>query len=616
MLRIPTRPGGRYLGEGKAEFLVWAPLMEALSIHVVSPGERFVPLKKNSLGYHVGEADGLAPGSLYWIRLENGEERPDVSSISQPEGVHGPSELLEESFPWTDKRWRGLSLEDYVVYELHVGSFSEEGTFEGVLPYLAELKDLGVRAIEIMPVAQFPGKRNWGYDGVFPFAAQNSYGGLRGLKKLVDACHAAGLALVLDVVYNHIGPEGNVFKAFGPYFTDRYATPWGEAINFDGAYSYGVREYFIQNALFWLDNCHVDALRLDAIHAILDASAVEPFLAELSKRVHERAETLRRRIYLIGETFMDDNRVIQKRAFGGLGLDALWNDDFHHALFAFLTNERAGYYEDYGELRDLKAAMKDAFVYQGQYSRYFKRAHGSSSKGFDGKRFVVFSQNHDQIGNRMLGERLVSLAGFERAKLAAALVILSPYVPLVFMGEEYAEEAPFLFFIDHQDQDLIEAVRKGRKEEFASFGWQGEPPDPYALETFEASKLHHARKKESPHKEMLDFYKELLALRRSFPFLSNLDKDAQEIVLFEESRTIFVQRGNESGMGYIVFHFGEDKESLTLPFLKGSYQKVLDSEDPRWGGRGGQLPERFLSEGETELSLPPLTVALYARQTP
>ena len=616
MLRLTKRPGGRYLGEGRAAFLVWAPLKDEVRIRIASPQERLIPLEKDQFGYHFGKAEGIAPGSLYMVRLSDGEEFPDIASISQSKGVHGPSEVTDEAFSWTDQSWRGLPLEEYVVYELHIGTFSKEGTFEGAIPYLAELKELGVSAIEVMPVAQFPGNRNWGYDGVFPFAAQTSYGGLDGLKTLVNACHDAGLAVILDVVYNHLGPEGNFFKAFGPYFTDRYMTPWGEAINFDGAYSYGVREYFIQNALFWLDNCHIDALRLDAIHAILDASAAEPFLAELSKRVNERAETLGRRIYLIGETFMDDNRVIQKREFGGLGLDALWNDDFHHAVHAYLTNERVGYYEDYGRLKDLKATMKDAFVYQGQYSSYFKRAHGTPSKGFSGKHFVVFSQNHDQAGNRMLGERLVSLAGFEKAKLAAAFVVFSPYVPLFFMGEEYAEKAPFLYFIDHEDPELIEAVRKGRKEEFASFAWQGEPPDPYALETFEASRLNHALKQEGPHKEMLAFYKEILALRRRFSFLSTLDKEAQELVLFEKSQTLFIARGSQPDMGYLIFHFGKERSSLLLPFAKGEYQKALDSAEPKWNGQGSSLPERFCCEGETELSLSPLSVALYVRQAP
>lgn len=613
MLRLPRRPGGRYLGEEKAEFVVWAPFQDEVSVHILSPKEQDIALKKDPFGYHTGQVDGVPPKSLYLIRLQKGLEVPDIASLSQPQGVHGPSEILDEAFAWKDASFRGIPLKEYVIYELHVGTFTQEGTFQAILPKLAGLKELGITAIEIMPVAQFPGKRNWGYDGVFPYAAQSSYGGLEGLKTLVNGCHEAGLSVILDVVYNHLGPEGNVFKPFGPFFTDRYVTPWGEAINFDGSFSYGVREYFIQNALFWLDDVHIDALRLDAIHAILDVSA-KPFLAELTERVEECAERLGRRLHVIGETFMDDRRVIQKREFGGLGLHALWNDDFHHAIHAYLTHERAGYYEDYGEIRDIKAALKDGFVYQGRYSKYFKRAHGTPSKDLRGEGFVVFCQNHDQIGNRMQGERLVELVGLEKAKLAAALVILSPYVPLLFMGEEYAEKTPFLYFIDHEDPALIEAVRKGRKEEFAAFAWKGDPPDPYALETFQASCLHHDLKDQEPHKTVFAFYKELLALRRRFPFLSNLDKDSQDVVLLEASKTLFVARKHGTETGCLIFHCEDESSGVWLPFEKGVYDKAFDSSESVWGGPGGTLPERLSLEGEALVTLPPSSAILYVKK--
>jgi maltooligosyltrehalose trehalohydrolase len=334
-----------------------------------------------------------------------------------------------------------------------VGAYTKKGTFESIIPHLDELKKLGITAIELMPVAQFPGTRNWGYDGVYPYAVQNSYGGPEGFKRLVNACHGRGLALVLDVVYNHLGPEGNYLWDFGPYFTDRYKALWGFSINFDGPHSDDVRHYFIQNALYWVTEFHVDALRVDAVHAILDFSA-EPFLEELASAVHDEAKRLNRRVYLIAESALNDTRVIRSREFGGYGLDAQWNDDFHHALHTVLTGERMGYYRDFGRLQDLAKALLEGFVYSGEYSPYRRRRHGNSSRDIPAHRFVVFSQNHDQVGNRMRGERLSELVCFERTKLAAGVMTLSPFIPLLFMGEEYGETAPFQYFVSHSDPDL------------------------------------------------------------------------------------------------------------------------------------------------------------------
>ena len=500
------RPGARYLGNGASEFVVWAPLVKNMAVKVVSAPERLVPMERNESGYWTAMVSDLPPGTRYLYRLDNDRDRPDPASHFQPEGVHGPSEIVDHTtFPWQDTTWKGLPLPSMIMYELHIGTFTEEGTFDAAISRLAGLKELGINAIELMPVSQFPGSRNWGYDGVYPYAVQNTYGGPEGLKRFVDACHNRGIVVILDVVYNHIGPEGNYVWDFGPYFTDRYRTPWGRAINFDGAFSDEVRNYFINNALHWVREYHLDALRIDAIHGIFDFSA-KHFLQELGEAVHLEAEALGRSVYVIPESDLNDVRVINPAEIGGYGLDAQWNDDFHHALHALITGELKGYYEDFGKVEQLEKSLREGFIYSGQYSCFRKRRHGNDSKERPAHQFVVFSQNHDQVGNRMLGDRISKLASFEALKLAAGLVILSPSLPLLFMGEEYGEDAPFLYFVSHEDMDLIEAVRTGRKEEFKPFSWEGEPPDPQSEETFRASKLDWQKRTQGHHHVLLGFY--------------------------------------------------------------------------------------------------------------
>ncbi|KPK21748.1 MAG: malto-oligosyltrehalose trehalohydrolase, partial [Dehalococcoidia bacterium SM23_28_1] len=371
--------GASFLEDSRSRFVVWAPLAHKVEVHLLAPREKLAPMESGDRGYHHAVVDGVEPGSLYMYRLDERRERPDPTSRFQPQGVHGPSQVVSPHFEWEDGRWTGLPLQEYAIYELHVGTFTPTGTFEAVIPYLDELRELGITAIELMPVAQFPGARNWGYDGVHPFAVQNSYGGPQGLKRLVNACHKLGLAVVLDVVYNHLGPEGNYLIEFGPYFTDRYKTPWGAALNFDGPHSDEVRRFFIENALYWVSEFHVDALRLDAVHAIVDHSAV-PFVEELAEAVHDRAEQLDRRIHVVAESNLNDARLIRPRALGGYGLDAQWNEDFHHCLHALLTRERTGYYQDFGEFGQLVKAFSEGFVYSGQYSSSRRRRHGSSSR--------------------------------------------------------------------------------------------------------------------------------------------------------------------------------------------------------------------------------------------
>ena len=396
--------GAVRLPDGRVTFTVWAPNHERVSLVLTGPDPREIAMRSEPGGYFIAMVEDVEEEARYCFRLDGGPERPDPASRFQPEGVHAASQVVSPEFDWQSAGWKGLPLEQYVLYEVHIGTFTPEGTFDAAIGQLPRLAALGVTALEIMPVAQFPGNRNWGYDGVHPFAPQNSYGGPSGLKRLVDACHRHGLAVVLDVVYNHLGPEGNYLAEFGPYFTGRYRTPWGPAMNFDGPQSDEVRRFFIENALYWVTEFRIDGLRLDAVHAITDVSAV-PFLEELGEAVHRQAEALGRAVWLFPESDANDARLVRPRAAGGYGLDAQWNDGFHHALRALLTGENSGYYADYGSFGQVAKAYRDAYVYTGQYSRVRRRRHGSSTAGLAGRQFVVFSQNHDQVGNRMLGER-------------------------------------------------------------------------------------------------------------------------------------------------------------------------------------------------------------------
>jgi maltooligosyltrehalose trehalohydrolase len=604
--------GATCLAAGRCAFCVWAPLSETVQVHVLSPREQVCSLDRVEQGYHRGILDQVEPGSRYVYGLESGKERPDPASRFQPKGVHGPSQVLRSDFSWADSSWAGIPLEDYILYELHVGTFTGEGTFEALIPHLGGLKDLGITALELMPVAQFPGDRNWGYDGVYPFAVQNSYGGSEGLKTLVNACHRKGLAVVLDVVYNHLGPEGNYLREFGPYFTDRYKTPWGSAINFDGPESDPVRRYFIDNALYWIHEFHVDALRLDAVHAIFDFSAF-PFLEELTERVHQEAERRGRQILLIAESALNDTRLIRPPELGGFGLDAQWNDDFHHALHAVLTGETSGYYQDFGTLHHLNKAFREGFVYSGAYSSFRRRRHGRSTKDIPAHRFVVFDQNHDQVGNRRSGERLSVSIPFEALKLAAGCVLLSPFVPLLFMGEEYGEKAPFPYFVSHSDPGLIASVRKGRKEEFAAFSWQGEPPDPQSEETFLSAKLDNSLKNDETHRTLLNFYKELIALRRENEPLAHLSKKTMEVTVLEED-LLLVRRWKGRQEWAVAFHFGKKKACPAVPLSKGQWTRQLDSADARWLGPGSLAPEEIRSLREVRFELQPESLLVLKKE--
>ncbi|MBI5642208.1 MAG: malto-oligosyltrehalose trehalohydrolase [Deltaproteobacteria bacterium] len=598
------RIGANYLGNGLCEFMVWAPFLNKLSVDIIGPGKKRRPavdLEQIEFGYWKGVANDSPPGSLYSLALDGALKRSDPASHFQPFGVNGPSELVDHEYPWDDALWRGLGLAEMIIYEIHAGAFTPEGTFEAIIPRLEELKDIGVNAIELMPVAQFPGDRNWGYDGVFPFSVQNSYGGPMGLKRLVNECHGRGIAVILDTVYNHLGPEGNYLHDFGPYFTDTYKTPWGRAMNFDGPYSDEVRNYFIENAIHWFRNYHIDALRLDAIHAIFDFSAI-PFLKILKERVANFGRASGRDFYLIAESDLNDPKVLKDPGAGGYGLDAGWCDDFHHSVHALITGEREGYYADFGDTRHLVKSLREGFVYSGQYSGYRKKSFGSPSASIPGGRFIVFSQNHDQTGNRMMGERLSQLVSFDALKLACGIMLLSPYIPLLFMGEEYGEDAPFLYFTSHSGEGLIEAAAKGRLEEFREFKWRGTPPAPNSPETFLKSKINWGRRSSSGNKVLLEFHKALINLRKTTPALSNPDRGCLEASGDHERRIVFLKRWNGVSTVFCVFNVSSAANDISLQMPEGRWKKAFDSCALKWNGAGETMPSVVNMRADCRLS--------------
>lgn len=600
-------PGAFLLGSRRAGFRVWAPFAAAVELHLTAPVENRLPMTPAGEGWFHAIVNGIEPGARYLYRLDDGVEFPDPASRSQPDGVHAASELVEDAFDWTDSGWRGVSLAGSIFYELHVGTYTPEGTFDAAIAHFDYLASLGITTIEVMPVAQFPGSRNWGYDGVYPFAVQNSYGGLGGFKRFIDAAHRHGLAVVLDVVYNHLGPEGNYFGRFGPYFTDRYHTPWGLAINFDGANSRAVRNFVIGNAVRWVTEFHLDGLRLDAVHAIFDNSP-KHILEEMAEAVHQAAHRLGRAIHVIAESDLNEPRLVESPSDGGYGLDAQWSDDFHHALHTLLTGERSGYYRDFGSAADLTRALNEGFVYAGQHSAHRGRIHGKSAAHIPPGRLVVCAQNHDQVGNRMLGDRFGSLLPFEMQKLAAGVVLLSPYLPLLFMGEEWGETAPFLYFVSHSDPDLIEAVRQGRRREFASFSWQGEVPDPQAESTFVRSRINHSLREGNQHGVLLDLVRELIALRQRLPAISRRDPGGAKIVGDSAIARFCHDADNKLLM---VFYFAAAAGDLVVPAPAGIWKNLLESSSRRWAGPGSLVAEQLRSTGELHLRMAPGSFVLF-----
>lgn len=602
--------GAIYVDSSHCRFTVWAPLAKKATLHLTEPTERQVTLTKSRQGYFVAELENIAPGTRYFYRLGNGPDLPDPASHAQPLGVHGPSEVVaHHEYPWHDQAWRGLPLSELIFYELHVGTFTPQGTFEAIISRLDDLADTGVNAIELMPVAQFPGNRNWGYDGVYPYAPQNTYGGPAGLKKLVDACHQKGIAVFLDVVYNHLGPEGNYLAAYGPYFTKTYSIPWGQAINFDGEWADGVRDYILGNIAHWHDRYHIDGLRVDAVHMMYDNSAIH--ILEAANRVKEKIKQQSgRSFYLIAESDLNSPRIIKHPDGGGYGFDAQWLDDFHHAAYVLLDKQGKARYEDFGDPAQWAKAITDGFVFSGEYVKFRKRKFGSTSAGIPGDRFVAFNQNHDQVGNRVGGERLSVLVDFDRLRLAAAMTFLSPYIPMIFMGEEYAEEAPFFFFVNHSDPGLIRAVREGRKKEFAGFKTDAEPRDPQDEHTFTDCKLNWEARHNGKHAMMLAWHKKLITLRKTIPALQNFIKsNLQAHVIGQTGIALFRQPADAGEPLLCLFNLSGQDLAYTMPCTYPVWEKILDSSAYSITPSPHAMPMRA-EAGET-ISLLPLSVSVY-----
>jgi maltooligosyltrehalose trehalohydrolase len=560
-------------------------------------------------GYHRAVVADLNPNRKYLFRLDDGRELPDPASHFQPDGVHKPSQLVDlKSFRWTDQNWKGPPLEESIFYELHVGTYTPEGTFDALIPHLENLSALGITTIELMPIAQFPGSRNWGYDGVYEFAPQNSYGGPESLQRFVNAAHEHGLAVALDAVYNHLGPEGNYLSAYGPYFTDRYRTPWGQALNFDDAGSDEVRRFFIENALYWLEDYHFDALRLDAIHGIFDFSA-QHFLAELKSAVADLSKRLNRPMYLIAESDLNDSRILHAPELGGYGIDAQWSDDFHHSVHTLLTKETKGYYADFAGIAPLVKTLQAGWFYNGQYSENRQRSYGNSPAGISPSRFVVCNQNHDQVGNRAAGDRLNAQINLEAMKLAAGITLLSPFTPLLFMGEEYGETAPFQYFTSHGDPALVEAVRKGRRAEFAAFGWEQEVPDPQKEETFQRSKLNHAEKAQQPHRALLCFYQELIRIRKKYKLGS---PSTQTVEAIGDDAVLITRQTNIDQIA-LIFNFADRPLDLNRPELSGTWTPVIRSADSQWAGQQENVAPTLTIAESSRLQLSPQSLLVILR---
>lgn len=569
-------------------FTVWAPARHGVA---VITGDNRLPMKQGERGWwEISDGDSQA-GTRYGYSLDGGAVRPDPRSPSQPDGVLGLSEVIDHSaYTWSDGAWRGMSLAGAVLYELHVGTFSPEGTFDGIIERIPHLVGLGVDAIELMPVAEFSGNRGWGYDGVDLYAPQHTYGGPTALKQLVDACHSAGLGVVLDVVYNHLGPVGNFLSEFGPYFSDRHHTGWGAALNFDGAGSDEVRRFVVDNALMWIRDYHVDGLRLDAVHAIIDKSPLH-ILQQLAQEVEALGTDLDRSTFVIAESDLNDPRLVRSRDAGGYGLQAAWSDDWHHALHAVLSGERTGYYEDFGSLDLLGKALRQAWVYDGVWSAHRQEMRGGKASGLPSHSFVIAAQNHDQVGNRVVGDRLSALVDEGSLKVAAALLLTAPFTPLLFQGEEWASSSPFQYFTDHADRELGRAVSEGRRTEFAAFGWDPDlVPDPQDPGTFDRSKLVWSELDEPIHHRILEWYRELIRLRRGLPIHGDGVGEGIRVLVDDDRRRLVFER---------------DGISVRVNLGASDWHSVIAA-----GDRLVMASDHAIRSGDNSICLPPSSVVI------
>ena len=572
------------------EFTVWAPRAQKVGLQL--NGKTTLAMEgPGELGWWKLAVNDAGPGTDYAFLLnEETAAFPDPRSLWQPKGVHAASRLYDQNaFAWTDAQWHTPPLSSGIVYELHIGTFSEGGTFDSAISRLDYLVSLGVTHIEVMPINEFAGGRGWGYDGVFLFAVFEPYGGPDAFKRFVDACHAKNLAVVLDVVYNHFGPVGNYTNQFGPYLTDKYHTPWGAAVNFNEGGSDEVRRFFLDNAFMWLRDYHCDGLRLDATHEFIDRSAVH-FLEQLSAEVERLGTQTNKRYVLIAESDLNDPKFVRPREARGYGMDAQWSDDFHHALFTLLWNDPGrGYYDDFGSMDDLVKSLCSAFVYDGKYSKYRHHTHGRAVENLSAHHFLGYIQNHDQVGNRAVGERLEHLVGMEASKVALGLTLTAPFVPMLWMGEEFAATAPFLYFADHEEEEMRRLVSEGRKRDFAAFGWdENEVPDPEDAATFERSKLDWSEVQEGKHAEMLQWVKDLIRYRRSSMDLNDGDFGHTKVSCSHDGKSLTMQRGAVR----VLMNLGE---ATALPLREGEALKLASNPGVLLQGAEVQLPKMSLA---------------------
>jgi len=555
--------GANFLFDGRVRFLVWAPDAASIKLKLINSDVQIVDMHPLPHGYYEAILEGVLNETDYFYLINGEVERPDPASRCQPKGVHGPSRVINPgTYVWNDHEWKNRPLEDYIIYELHIGTFTKEGSFYSAIEKLPHLRSLGVTAIEIMPVSSFPGEHNWGYDGVFPYAPQEVYGGYCGLKEFIDACHQMGLAVIMDVVYNHFGPEGNYLKTYAQvYFTDKYHTPWGDAINYDGNDAEQVRKYFIDNALYWKNEFHIDALRLDAVHVIFDAGSY-PILEEMHDRLIDNHNSTGKNCYLIAESDLNDPTIIKSKQEGGYGLDAQWNDDFHHAIQSYFILKRDAYFQDFGTLADIIKSLKEGYVYDGRWSAFRKKRHGHSSKGIPGIKFVNFLQNHDQIANASQGHRISTLMTEAQHRLAALLLFFSPGIPLIFMGQEWGEELPFYFFTSFGDADLQKAVSEGRKNEYAAWNIVANFVDPTSEEAFLSSCLNWRWTCVERQQRMFMFYQNIIQLRKSNLCLSNGRSDLIEVEYSEDERWMLFKRGDPNASPLLLVCNFSDENSI------------------------------------------------------
>jgi maltooligosyltrehalose trehalohydrolase len=551
-------------------------------------GNQRIEMSRDCNGWWHAELSPELARVDYAFSIAGGQPLPDPRSPSQPHGVHGFSRPVDHSaFQWRHAQWQPPPLSSAIIYECHIGTFTPSGTFDAAIERLGHLRDLGVTHVEVMPVAEFPGARGWGYDGVDLFAPHHSYGGPDAMKRFVDAAHGHGLGVILDVVYNHLGPEGNYLAKFGPYFTGRYHTPWGDAVNLDDRDSDEVRRFFCDNALMWLRDYRIDGLRLDAIHAIFDASAI-PFLEQLGVEVHQLEAELGRHLVVIAESDLNQPQIVTPREAGGIGLDAQWNDDFHHALHTVLTGETTGYLADFGSIAQLAKCLTRGFVYDGIYSKSRRRTHGRPVRALSAHRFVAFMQNHDQVGNRAIGERLGHLVTIDQLKISAALLLTAPFVPMLFQGEEWNASSPFQYFTDFQDSGLAESVRKGRQAEFASFvADTSKVPDPQATDTFVRSKLNWDERERGDHREVLEWYRQLISLRGYVRDFENGRFDLDAVTFDEQARWISVNRGGS----VVICNFAATRQRIPIAHDATHLRVSLASKpEIRFDGKSIELP--------------------------